>query len=511
MSRLSLSPRTLTAVTALLAMTVSGCAPVGPNYKRPDLAPPPGYRHAASTVPAESMADIPWWQVFEDPQLQALLRDAIANNLDLRLAVARVQEARALAGVAKSFLYPDINLTAGYAGNQASRNSQPPGALENGDRTYNNTSLAANLSWEADLFGRLRRNNEAAFARYLATEEGRRAVLVTLVSDVASAYFLLQELDLQLTIARNTLGLNERTVVFYTDRLNGGVSNRLEVDQARANRAITAASIPELERQIAVLENAVSVLAGRAPGAIVRGTTLGDKVLPPVAPVGVPAALLERRPDVIQAERELMAANADVGAAKALFYPRISLTGSLGTISGDLGDFLKGDSIIWSVGAGLFQPLFNAGRIKRNHEAAQARFDQAVVVYQRAALNAYREVADALISAQKLAEARTVLEDGVVALRDAGELSRLRYDQGLSTYLEVLYADQELFRQELQLARTRGAQLRVIAQLYRALGGGWQAEATTATPASPAGTPPPPPPPPPPAPPVPPAPPGAAQ
>ena len=242
MSRLPLLPRTLAAAMALTTMVVGGCAPVGPNYKRPDLAPPQSYRYAAATQPAETMADLPWWQVFEDPQLQALLRDAIANNLDLRLAVARVQEARALAGVARSFLYPDISLSAGYTGNQASRNSQPPGAPENGDRTYNNTSVSANLSWEADLFGRLRRNNEAAFARYLATEEGRRAALVTLVSDVASAYFLLQELDLQLTIARNTLGLNERTVVFYTDRLNGGVSNRLEVDQAKANRAITGGS-----------------------------------------------------------------------------------------------------------------------------------------------------------------------------------------------------------------------------------------------------------------------------
>jgi multidrug efflux system outer membrane protein len=500
MSRPTTSTRAIVTVVALTTMAVAGCAPVGPNYKRPELAPPTTYRGASPTA-GESLADMPWWQVFDDPALQALLRDAVANNLDLRLAVSRVQEARAIAGVARSFLYPDINLSAGYTGNQASRNSQPPGALGD-DRTYNNTSVTANLSWEADLFGRIRRNNEAAVARYLATEEGRRAVLVTLVSDVASAYFLLQELDLQIEIARRTLGLNDRTIEYYTDRLNGGVSNRLEVDQAKANQAITAASIPELERQIAVLEHSVSVLAGRPPGAIVRGATLGDRPLPPIAPVGVPASLLERRPDVIQAERLLVAANADVGAAKALFYPRISLTGALGTVSGDLGDFLKGDSIIWSVGAGLFQPLFNANRIKRNFEASQARFDQAVIVYQQSALNAYREVADALVTAQKLAEIRAIQEGGVLALRDAGELSRLRYEQGLSSYLEVLYADQELFRQELQLARTRGAQLRVLAQLYRALGGGWQAEPGTTVPTAPVG-PQPSPPPPPPAPPVP--------
>jgi len=490
MIRPSHQQRAIVAALALTTMVVGACAPVGPNYKRPELAPPTTYR-GAPAAGAESLADMPWWQVFDDPELQGLLRDAVANNLDLRLAVSRVQEARAIAGVAKSFLYPDISLSAGYTGNQASRNSQPPGATPDGDRTYNNTSVVANLSWEADLFGRLRRNNEAAFARYLATEEGRRAVLVTLVSDVASAYFLLQEFDLQLEIARRTLILNNQTVVFYTDRLNGGVSNRLELDQAKANRALTAAAIPELERQIAIVEHATSVLAGRAPGAIVRAPTLRDRPGPPVVPVGVPASLLERRPDVMQAERELVAANADVGAAKALFYPTISLTGALGTVSGDLGDLLKGDSLIWSVGAGLFQPLFNAGRIKRNFEAAQARFDQAVLVYQRSALNAYREVADALITSQKLAEIRAYQEEGVLALRDAGELSRLRYDQGLSSYLEVLIADQELFQLELQLARTRGGQSRVVAQLYRALGGGWQPEATTPAPAS---TPPPPPP-----------------
>jgi multidrug efflux system outer membrane protein len=477
-SRPSYPQRAIVVALALTTMVVGACAPVGPNYKRPELAPPTTYR-GAPAAGAESLADMPWWQVFDDPELQGLLRDAVANNLDLRLAVSRVQEARAIAGVARSFLYPDISLSAGYTGNQASRNSQPPGADKDGDRTYNNTSVVANLSWEADLFGRLRRNNEAAFARYLATEEGRRAVLVTLVSDVASAYFVLQEFDLQLEIARRTLILNDQTVVFYTDRLNGGVSNRLELDQAKANRALTAAAIPELERQIAIVEHAMSVLAGRAPGAIVRAPTLRDRPGPPVVPVGVPASLLERRPDVMQAERELVAANADVGAAKALFYPRISLTGALGTVSGDLGDFLKGDSLIWSVGAGLFQPLFNAGRIKRNFEAAQARFDQAVLVYQRSALNAYREVADALITSQKLAEIRAYQEEGVLALRDAGELSRLRYDQGLSSYLEVLIADQQLFQLELQLARTRGGQSRVVAQLYRALGGGWQPEATT--------------------------------
>jgi multidrug efflux system outer membrane protein len=474
--------RTLVQAVAVAgALAGAGCAAVGPNYKRPEMAPPPAYRWAAQAQAAESLADMPWWQVFSDEALQALIRDAIAHNLDLRAAIARVQEARALSGVARSFLYPEVNLGAGYSGDQVSRNAQPPQAAKDSDRTFNNTSVSASMSWELDLFGRLRRTNEAAFARYLATEEGRRAVVVALVSDVASSYFLLRELDLQLEIAHRTLGINDETVKYYDSRLQGGVSNRLELDQAKANRSITAAQIPEIERQIAVLEHAISVLAGRPPGAIARGRTLDGQAFPPAIPVGVPAALLERRPDVIQAERLLVASNADIGAARALFYPTISLTGALGTVSGDLSDLLKGDSVIWSVGAGLFQPLFNAGRNKRNYEAAQARFDQSLAAYQSAALNAYREVADALVTIQKLAGVRVEQEAGVEALRDAAALARARYDTGLATYLEILIADQQLFVLELQLARTRGDQLRAIAQLYRALGGGWQPEAHAST------------------------------
>ena len=456
----------------------SGCAAVGPSYTRPEMAPPGAYRHVTDAQVAASLADLPWWLVFDDDALQTLIRDALAHNLDLRIAVARVQEARALSRVARSFLYPDVGIAAGYTGNQASRNSQPPGAEPDADRTYNNTSVDVSMAWELDLFGRVRRSTEAAVARYLSTEEGRRAAIVTLVGDVAASYFLLRELDLQLEIARRTLVINEETVEYYRRRLAGGVSNRLEVDSAVANRALTAASIPDIERQIAILENAISVLAGRPPGANARGRTLDEQTLPPTVPVGVPAALLERRPDVIEAEHLLVAANADIGAAKALFYPTISLTGSVGAVSGDLTNLLKGDSVIWSVGAGLFQPLFNAGRIRGNYDAARARFDEALAGYQQTALNAYREVADALVSRQKLAEVRLEQGGGVTALRDASQLSRSRYENGLSSYIEVLIADQQLFQLELDLARTRGEEMRAVAQLYRALGGGWQPEPT---------------------------------
>lgn len=474
--------RLAAAVTAA-ALAAAGCT-VGPNYERPKLEPPAQHRGLAPQPAAESVADVPWWQVYQDPVLQGLLREGITKNLDLRAASARVMESRALAGVAKSYLYPDIGVGFGTTQEQRSRVGDPKlTEAQVPDRTYSNWALSGSLSWEIDLFGRLRRNRESAFAQYLASEEGRRAVLITLVGDIASTYFYLRELDLQLEIARRTVKLNDETVTYYTRRLQGGVSNRLEVDQAKANRAVTAAAIPDIERQVAIAENALSVLLGRPPGAIIRGSALGDKDVPPAVPAGLPAQLLERRPDVVQAEQLLVAANANVGVAKALFYPTISLTGSLGTVSSSLSDFLTGDSIVWSLGAGLFQPIFNGGRIKQNYEAAVARYDIALAQYQKAALNGYREVADSLVTIQKLAERRAEIETGVEALRDAVQLSRARYDTGLSSYLEVLIADQQLFSQEIQLAQVRGAQLRAVAQLYRALGGGWQPEAPATPPA----------------------------
>lgn len=444
-----------------------GCAAVGPNYVRPRMEPPPQYRFAGDQAQAESLADAPWWQVFADPTLQALVREAIANNLDLRAAVARVEQARAQAGIAKSFLYPQVDATADYAVRQHFGGSEDEDVHHGG--TY-----GFQLSWELDLFGRLRREKEAAYARLLATDQGRRGVLVTLVADVASTYFLLRELDLELDIARRTLRVNDETVTYFQNRLDGGVSNRLELDRIRANRAVTAAAIPDLERQIAVAENALSLLLGRPPGAIARGLVDPEPVEPPDIPPGLPAALLERRPDVIQAEQFLVAANADVGAAKALFFPTISLTGFLGGLSGDLVTLLGGSGGVWSISPGLLQPVFQGGRLRRNLEAARASFDEAVAQYQKAALNGYREVADALVTIAKLSSIRLERQTGVVALQDASDLSRARYESGLASYIEILTADQQLFEQELLLAQTRGEEFRARSELYRALGGGWQ-------------------------------------
>jgi multidrug efflux system outer membrane protein len=454
-----------------LSWLSTGCL-VGPNYMRPEMPTPQQFRFVEGAQ-AESLADAPWFKVFDDPALQALIKDAIASNLDLRAAVARVEEMRARAGIAKSFLYPQVDGVATYSVRGAtSAQSDDDGDEE--DTLHQSGSYGFQLSWELDLFGKLRRQQEAALALALASEQARRGVMVTLVGDVASSYFLLRELDIQLFIARQTLEINNQTVQYFQNRLDGGVSNRLELDRIRALRARTAATIPNLEQQISVVENEISFLLGRPPGPIVRDPANPNMALPPAVPPGLPAALLERRPDVAEAEQFLVAANADIGAAKALFYPTISLTGFLGGISGDLVSFLGGSGGVWSAGPGLFQPIYQGGRLRRNAEAAQARFDQAMALYQKSALNAYREVADSLGSIQKLAEERIQHEDGVTNLVDAADLARARYDSGLASYIEILTADQDLFDQQLRLAQTRGEEFRARAELYRALGGGWQ-------------------------------------
>jgi multidrug efflux system outer membrane protein len=459
------------ALTVASASLVTGCM-MGPNYSRPQLPTPPAYRFAAGAQ-AESLADVPWFQIFDDQTLQALIKDAIASNLDLKVAAARVEEARAQAGISKSFLYPQVDGVASYSVRQASNAQNEPNSTEE-DTTHQSGTYGFQLAWELDLWGKIRRQNEAAVAIVLATDQGRRAVMVTLVGDVASNYFLLRELDLQLEIARQTLSLNDETVTYFRNRLDGGVSNRLELDRIIANRSQTAAAIPDIENQIAIVENAISMLLGRPPGSITRQSLGTEGVPTPPVPPGIPASLLERRPDVVQAEQLLVAANADIGVAKAMFFPTISLTGFFGGVSGDLTSFLGGDGAVWGVTSGLLQPVFNAGRLRRNVEAMQARFDAALAAYQKSALNGYREVANALITIQKLAEVRVQQQEGVTALADASDLSRERYDSGLASYIEILTADQELFRQQLQLAQTRGAELRARAELYRALGGGWQ-------------------------------------
>jgi outer membrane protein, multidrug efflux system len=463
--------RSLMLALVVAAAPLWTACTVGTNYARPPMPSPPQYRFVNGSE-AESLADVPWFQIFDDPTLQALIRDALANNLDLQAAAARVEEARARAGVVKSFLYPQVDGVAQTTVGQATT-GLPGDDEDDEDNTRANGVFGFQLSWELDLFGRIRREHESALAFVLASEQGRRGVLVTLIGDVATNYFLLRELDLQLEIARRTLRINDDTVLYFQNRLDGGVSNRLELDRIRALRSETAVAIPEIEQQIAIVEHAISLLVGRPPGLVDRTGLTPAEQLPPPIPPGLPSSLLERRPDVLQAEQLLVAANADIGVAKARFFPTISLTGFLGGVSGDLASVL-GQGGLWSSTLGLFQPIYQGGRLRRDLEAAQARFDAALAGYQKAALNGYREVANALITIQKLAEVRVERETGVAALVDASDLSRARYDSGLASYIEILTADQDLFDQELRLAQTRGAEFRARAELYRTLGGGWQ-------------------------------------
>jgi outer membrane protein, multidrug efflux system len=463
---------TRAAFVAVVALLVSGCL-LGPDYSRPPVVVPDNYRFAVAPATAESIADLPWFDVFRDPVLQQLVREALQNNYDLRIAAARVEEARANIGIVRSFLYPTINFNAAGGAQQVSRTTDPPQSF-GANRNYQNLLLGFGLAWELDVFGRIRRDAEAATAVFLATEQAQRGVLITLVADVAVSYFSLRELDLELEIARRTVQLNDETVRFYQTRLTGGASNRLELDSAISNRSRTGSTIPELERQIAIQENQINLLLGRNPGPIPRGTALTEQYSPPSIPAGLPSALLERRPDIKAAEDLLVAANANIGAAKALFFPNFSLTSTLGSATHDLSNLGDKHAAIWSVAGSVLQPVFQGWRLTSNYEAVKARFDQAVALYQRSAQNGYREVADALVSIEKLEGVRLELEVGVGALQDASNLARLRYDTGLANYLEILIADQQLFDQELALARARGGQLNAVVQFYRALGGGWQ-------------------------------------
>ena len=461
-----------TALVSLLAFVIGGCT-VGPNYSRPTILTPDNHRDALELPKAESLADIPWWELFKDPVLQQLTREALHNNYDLRTAAARVEEARAQIGVSRSFFYPQLSLNGGGSAEQVSRASDPPQSV-GANRSFQNWFGAFAMTWEIDVFGRIRREAEAAGARYVATEMDRRAVYITLVADVAQSYFFLRELDLELEIARRTLQLNDETIQFYQRRLAGGVSNRLEVDQSVANRSRTAAVIPDLERRIAIQENLINFLLARNPGPVPRGTVLIDQYHPPAIPAGLPSALLERRPDVQSAEQLLVAANADIGAARALYFPSFSLDSVLGGFTHDISNIADKRAAIWSLSGGFLQPIFQGWRLFWNYEATIARFDQSLAQYEKAAQNGFREVADALVTIDKLRELRVEQEAQVEALQNASRLSRLRYDTGLANYIEVLIADQDLFDAELELARTRGDQLNAVVQLYRALGGGWQ-------------------------------------
>ncbi len=470
-SKIPIVPALRGKLLVLPALFLAGCT-LGPDYLRPNVLVPDNYRSATGGPGADSLADLPWWELFRDPVLQDLIRIGLTNNYDLRTAAARVEESRAQIGVTRSFLYPQISFNSGGTAEQVSTSTDPSQSLGS-SRSFQNWIIGFGITWELDVFGRIRRQAEAATALYYASETDRRAVYITLVGDIAQNYFTLRELDLELEISRRTVGVNDETIQFYRNRLGGGVSNRLELNQAIANRSRTAQVIPDLERRITIQENLINYLIGRNPGPIARGALLTEQYQPPAVPAGLPATLLERRPDVQSAEQLLVAANANIGAAKALFFPTFSLNSVLGSQAHEFSNIADKRAAIWSVSGGLVQPLFQGWRILSNFEATKARFDQALAQYDKAAQNGFREVSDALVSIDRFEAVRVEQEQGVAALQEAATLARQRYDAGLANYLEVLIADQDLYDQELLLARTRGDQVNSMVQLYRALGGGW--------------------------------------
>jgi multidrug efflux system outer membrane protein len=465
---------------ALLAILLSGCA-VGPNYHQPPITSPEQFRGQpspeavapAQALPPEeaSLADLPWWELLKDEQLKSLIVEALSNGYDVRLAAWRVEEARANAGIARSEFFPAIQADAGWSRGKESEFVLPAAGTQG---LYH-----ANLgfSWEIDLWGRIRRLNEAARAQYLATEEARRGVLLSLVSDVATRYFQLRELDAELEIAERTASAFLETHDLFSRRYDAGMASELETASAAAPLATTQAVIPDLRRQIASQENQIAVLLGRNPSDVPRGAPLDDQVLPPEVPAGLPSDLLKRRPDLRQAEQELIAANAEVGVAVADFFPSIRLTGLFGGVAPQVSE-LFGDGKRWSVGGGLLTPLFQGRRLKNQHEAALARWEQAKVSYERSVTNAFAEVSTALVAYQRLAEAERQQSEAVAAYRRAVDLANSRYLSGLSDYLEVLQAQRQLFPAENTLAQVRFSRLAAMVGLYRALGGGWRLEDT---------------------------------
>jgi multidrug efflux system outer membrane protein len=439
---------------------------MGPDYERPEVDVPQGFK--SDDVAGESFANLDWWQLFEDPGLVSLIQTALLNNKELAIALARIEEARAVLGFTRADIYPQLD---GQA--DASRGNTIPGVGVPGDISENFV-LAANLSYEIDLWGKLRRANEAARAELLATVEARNAVTITLIADVASIYLLLLDLDSRVDIAARTMESRQESLRIIDARFQRGTVALIDVNQAQIEIADAAAELAALERDRAKAENLLSVLLGQNPGSVARGAIdLPDSLQIPEIPVGLPSELLERRPDIRQASQQLAAQTARIGVAEALRFPSLSLTGSLGLASNDLDDFISSDNKVWGISANLFGPIFDAGRGKARVEAERARTEQLLNSYQLTVLTAFQEVEDSLISIETYRREAGAREMQMEAARSATALSRARYDGGVTSYLEVLESERSLFRAELLASSTRREQVVSIVTLYKALGGGW--------------------------------------
>jgi outer membrane protein, multidrug efflux system len=462
----------------LSACMLSGCA-VGPNYRRPAVQTPAAFHgpdQAQQTAPqTASFADLPWWQVFHDPQLQELIRTALKQNYDLQIAMERVSAARAQLGITRSNQFPQVTLDPVFSGGKTDQNIKS-----------NVFSLAGDVVFQVDLFGRYRRATEAARAQLIGTQDAQQTVVLTLVSDVASDYFLLRGLDLQLQITKETVRTQQDSVKLTELRLQHGVATTLDVLQARQVLDAANAQIPDLERQIGQTEDAINILLGKYPDNVPRGQPLGietptgwnwSETLPPQLPTGLPSELLEGRPDIREAEQNLVAANANIGVAKAMFFPQISLLGSGGAAFGHSqfdGSNIPAPLGVGTYAAALSQPIFEGGALRNNLRYAKSQERQALIGYQQTIQRAFGDVSDALIGYDKYHKVREQQEQSVKDLQDSVNVSLMRYRGGTSNYLEVLDSQRSLFSAELTLAEARNNEYQSLVQLYKALGGGWK-------------------------------------
>jgi len=456
-------------VLAVFSLLLLACA-MGPDYSRPDISTSESFRMAEEPKDLPSLANTPWWELYRDEELQRLIRIALEENKDLKRAVASIDEFQARLFTARMDFAPQLNMTGNLPVARLGGPSFP--GFPNPFNHYGQGSL----SWELDVWGRIRRANEAGLADLLAREENRRAVILQIVGGVAQAYFELRQFDMQLEIAKRTLSAWEESVRIGQARLRQGMINKLDVDQFEAERENASAQIAELKRHMIQKENELSVLLGRNPSQIARGRSLTEQTIPPVVPAGLPSELLQRRPDVVQAEQQLVAATARIGVARAERFPKLSLTGLLGAAGPQLTDFVSPGTEFGVLAPVLTGPLLNAQTLGFQQRAAEAQTGQAVAQYEQTILVAFREVEDALVGVSTAREQAAAQERQVNALRSALHLANLRYKGGLANYLDVLIAQRSLFEAELALAATRRLHLVSVVQLYKALGGGWSPE-----------------------------------
>jgi len=458
--------RSLLRVSVALALS-SGCIN-GPNYHKPAVATPSAYRGGSSAPAVASFGDQKWWDIFQDDALRELIRAALQQNYDVRIAAARIVEARAQLGITRADQLPEVGAQASVVSQRTPQVAGRP-ALETSP-----TQLSLSFGWELDFWGKFRRATESARAALFSQEWAQRQIVSSLVSDVASAYFQLRAQDLELEISRQTLASRTDSLRLTSLLADRGATSMLDVRQAEQLVFGAGATIPDLERSIEQQENFISILVGKNPDSIVRGRTLVDQPRPPQIPEGLPSSLLERRPDILQAEQQLIAANAQIGVAKAQYFPQISLTAAGGVQSSALTRLFSGPAGLWTLGASALQPVFEGGRIRNTVKVAEARTEAATLIYQRTVQEAFREVSDALVAYRKSQEVRLQQEQLTKAAEDATRLSNMRYRGGAASYLEVLDGETRLFSARLALAEAELRELQSLVQIYRSLGGGWQ-------------------------------------